>query len=76
MVMIPHIYVTSALSSHHSAKICHTPVFDYRSGIETAGGKFKKNFTHNNRRSRRIFKSTKYGIGSFRCNGILAAEIC
>jgi hypothetical protein len=42
MVMIPHIYVTSALSSHHSAKICHTPVFDYRSGIETAGGKFKK----------------------------------
>jgi len=45
MVMIPHIYVTSALSSHHNAKICHPPVFDYHSGNETTGGKFKK-FSH------------------------------
>jgi hypothetical protein len=37
--------VTSALSSHRSAKICHPPVFDYHSGIETTGGKFKK-FSH------------------------------
>jgi len=50
------------LSSPHSAKICHPPVFDYHSGIETTGGKFKKICTHNNRRSCRILKSTKYGI--------------
>jgi hypothetical protein len=43
--MIPHIYVTSALSSHYSAKICHPPVFDYYNGIEITGGKFKK-FSH------------------------------